>query len=921
MSLLKKVARTGRDQRGFTLVEVVLATFIMAFTSVGLIGMFNSTAQLSNLSMEHKDAERYARTISESILAIPFYRPYDGTHNVDVDDYFWGTAADRGGSITNNSWSTAPYISYSPPSNIADSRYTVSVKMAYVLSNLSTENMISNWVPKDTTEAGLDKPTGSDAEVFHLIQYQVKVAWNATLAGGTSTSYETYTALMSDTQYEANLGVATMINVDKSSRWGSGGANSATAPHTASGLGVQITGYGFVTGQAISASLVMQGVADIPINGLTRVDDKTLSGTVDLNTGNGTAPPWQPKRDPGQYTVKVTVGFAYAYAFKAFTVEFPVPSNLTVTPTSSDDSYAALAIKATGTNVLNLGYGTSPYNTAYAGATIRLIQYKDANNNVIASPSTINAIINDSSHLITYGNTPPGGYGVSNWVQAYFNLQGQAPGQYYVEVCNCQNNQVALKPGDVASSTTSAPIFTLTHATPIISNAYVTGSTNATGVVTNEVYVASGETRRFAYKSRAYHYSLRVDGQCLGGMDTVKLGVGGDPSTGGTNANFVVVSDTYGSTSSVQVSGDHTFLTVNFNFASVPDTYTTSDNSLPFWIYAYSSATPSYSAYKTGVFQIRKPKPILYRDAVYASGPGDFYHNCAPVTATLYGECLDSSAYNIKYMSGNYSGMGNQTWQVGSSDGGMVKGSPTNNGTTWQTSLNLIHCLTGANNIWVETNDATPQSDKTVARTATSGPSTYTFNVNVVAGPGALLSQSSGAVTITNWFDHWYYSQGFTEQVLGPTPNTEGTTLAKAEPGYNTNIKHGSTTKTESTYSYFTLKCQGLRDASVVNTTTTSGHTYGATTVSIYSGTSHTSPIYSGTYSVPDPASAAAAQTDRTNLFFTITTSHIVNMPTSTGNAGIGFTAYDSTYTSVSNWNDARFSIYAIWADNNGSAD
>ncbi|HEY5532547.1 MAG TPA: prepilin-type N-terminal cleavage/methylation domain-containing protein, partial [Candidatus Anoxymicrobiaceae bacterium] len=256
MSLFKRVVRTGRGQKGFTMVEVMLATFIMAFTSVGLIGMFNSSTQLSNVARERKDAQRYAETISETITAIPFYQPYDGSHDIDVDDHFWGSATDRGGSITTNNWSTAPYVTYNPPSNIADSRYTAAVKMVYVLGDLSTKNMKSDWVPKDTTSAGLDKPSSVDAVVYHLIKFEVKVSWKSTLAEGSTTRSETYVTLMSDTQYEANLGVSAITNVDPS-RPGSSGANSG--PHTASALMIQISGHGFVTGQTITASLVMQG--------------------------------------------------------------------------------------------------------------------------------------------------------------------------------------------------------------------------------------------------------------------------------------------------------------------------------------------------------------------------------------------------------------------------------------------------------------------------------------------------------------------------------------------------------------------------------------------------------------------------------------------------------------------------------------
>src|SRR5450756_2342595 len=99
MRWLNKVVRTGRRQDGFTLAEVAIAVLLMAISSIGLLAMFDSSLQLSSLARKSKDAKRIARTVSERIRAMPFYVPY-ANKDVDVDDSFWGTAEQRGGTAT-----------------------------------------------------------------------------------------------------------------------------------------------------------------------------------------------------------------------------------------------------------------------------------------------------------------------------------------------------------------------------------------------------------------------------------------------------------------------------------------------------------------------------------------------------------------------------------------------------------------------------------------------------------------------------------------------------------------------------------------------------------------------------------------------------------------------------------------------------
>ena len=475
MLWLNKMFRTGRRQDGFTVAEVAIAVLLMAISSIGLLGLFDSSLQLSGLARMSKDAKRVARTVSERIRAMPFYVPY-ANKDVDVDDFFWGTRA----VITkNDNWDTphtppdaAPYVGY--PQNI-DPRYTCEVKMAYVKDDLTIPNMKVDWVPKGPAAVGgKDKPLSVNGDVFHILKYEVKVSWKAQLSGGrTVDKSESYPTLMSDTEFQADLGVSEIINTSTSSaQWGTGGQNSNTAPHEGTpNLPIKITGYGFKADQPITALLDRPGVDPIPIKDasgtgpVTRVDDNTLTGKVDLTTGCTGAPPWQPRRDPGKWTVRVDVGLAYAFASDAFTVEFPRPQIALSTPSVGYDNQGPgsldVCLKTTGTKaVLNLGAGSSPY-TSYTGATILLVKVEDPNVIIQADPDMPITYCYSLTQKNWTWNWP-------GWVSAYFDLRGAILGKYYVVVANCKNNRVTLKPGDVAAkidpdpnSPTKTPIFTI----------------------------------------------------------------------------------------------------------------------------------------------------------------------------------------------------------------------------------------------------------------------------------------------------------------------------------------------------------------------------------------------------------------------------------------------------------------------------
>ncbi len=876
MRVLSKVKRLAKSQKGFTIAEVFIASLLMVMASMGLLSLINSSVQLSGISKEQKDAQQFARTVSERVKALPFYKPYDDS-DADIDDYFWGTAEQHHGDITRNEWEGTYANPYINCTLITDPRFGCQVKMAYVEDELDTANMKSDWIPKaGSSQQTKDKPMDANNKPLNVIKYEVKVTWKVQTEHAGSTSYS-YTTLVTSTQVQANLGVTAMINTDPNQpKWGTiwageepvGGvqkSNCLSAPHTANALQVKITGYGFKpTGN--EAFLMKPGLGDLPVNNLTYVDSGTLTGTVNLDSGSSTAPPWKPRRDPGRWTVRVKEGVAYAYAYDAFTVEFPRPvitgvSTVPATsPPSGKDTESSKVITATGTNVLNLGAGTAPY-TATCGATIRLV--KDDNPDMVIYSRDDTAII--------YAPLALGGYGATYSVTATFDLRDQIAGNYFVEIINCKDNRVEISDGNTISANNATYKFSISVGVPTPQKVYVQKEypdAPSSHYVAPYV-VASGtppEKRSFAYRNREYKYVLKVEGTDLGSVDTVRMGING-VAANGTSTDFVATG------TDVWTSPDSTYLFCTMDFKTVPEPLAVNDStSYNLWVYLENSTSGSKGSL-TNAFMVRKVRPILYKDAEKVNVPGEpagLYHNYAPVSVKLTGECLENSAYHIYYNSGTYSTMANQRYEVDDpdpthDDGTMVKGSPTSNGTEWTTQLNLIHCFTGANNIWVVSNDATPVTDNGFT---SNQPLTYSSNI-VVGSVGATLNpQASGAVTITNRFQDWWmtgpwYNRYWTFAWRGPTSNTEGGSVANAQ---RSNTQGGDwwwQTIEEGGYAAFTLRGQGFKDQSVGTTNVVLSYWNGSGWTAITGA--------NGNYSVPDPT-LLTVYNDRISKSFTIST-------------------------------------------------
>jgi len=438
-----KMLKASRSQSGFTIVEVSLAMLLLLMASIGVIGVFNSSTQLSLIARQAKEAQQFARTVSEKIRALPFYVPYDQVNDADVDDYFWGTAEQHGGDITNNNWDTAPVNPFVDCTLVTDSRFTCKVKMAYLLDeDLSTIGMKSDWVPSaGPNEERLDEPRDINDKAFNIIKYEVKVTWKSRKIGGSTTRSYSYVTLMTSTESEANIGVVSMINISEDPlKWGTDGENSPTAPHDASNVKVRIEGYGF-NDDSIPL-LVRSGYPDVAFQSFDVVSSTIIEGYLSLDSGS-IGQPWSPRRAPGMWTVQVSSGVVVAYGYKIFKVEFPRPEITSLTPVKGPTSSSAFSITAGGNKVLNLG--VTAVHPDYCGATIRLV--KDD------IPATI---IDPIAGNNTYKTPVPAdkGYTSYNTVTAVFDLRGREPGNYYVEIANCENNS---GPPEGAGNTISIP--------------------------------------------------------------------------------------------------------------------------------------------------------------------------------------------------------------------------------------------------------------------------------------------------------------------------------------------------------------------------------------------------------------------------------------------------------------------------------
>jgi hypothetical protein len=465
MYLRRKLNREG----GFTIAEILVAGFILAFALIPIVRMFDYSFSGIRQLEAIQDSVNCARAAVEEIRSMPFYEPYNATFgNVDIDDRFWGSrtpeTTNPGGSIPD--WETIPEAEYYAYGAFTDyEAYRIGVKLAYLDDDTGVAIILDGWGPKTP---GKDRPKDSANESLHLLLVQVNAYW---MKDGNESKY-TLESVVTDTEAIYNLGISSVTvtgpaaiqDLDEDGMVSK--ANAAahwSSPNV--DAQVEIKGWGFNPDLAanLTASIVRDKNNDIPIT-LSYTSPDTLRGTLKLyNTGTDIAgeADWYPRAAVGSWSVKVKQETILStYLYQGFIVQYPKPvisdfGNAADMSKSGENYLSAASLKVVG----------GPFINQVKTPAVRLIQYGD-NDEILNQVNGTNITLTVPASTYGYALSP------NCTITANFDLTTAAPGEYHMVVVNTDEPTLI---GHVASNR-SAAVYTIIDTIPIVDNAYVYGT-------------------------------------------------------------------------------------------------------------------------------------------------------------------------------------------------------------------------------------------------------------------------------------------------------------------------------------------------------------------------------------------------------------------------------------------------------------
>jgi hypothetical protein len=478
--------RKLKEQKGFTLAELLVAGVIISVALIPMAGMFDTASRGIMLSERIRSSTECAEAAVEQIRNIPFYEPYnENIGDVDIDDHFWGNRSPIYYSpiIVNVDGSYSPDWDNIPSVLIKDydstplfnelatldgyKDFKITAKLAYLEDDTGPAAMMPDWAPK---LSGKDRPLSDENENLHLLLVQVNVFW---LNNEIETSY-TLEQIVTDTEAIYGVGINKITVVGPEANQVPDHDNAAIHwPNNQTQ--VEIEGYGFDPA-TITAYLVRNKYDDIPIT-LSSKGEELLTGTINLySTGTPDVtgePDNYPRAGAGCWSVRINQQeIINAYMFRGFIVYYPKPeiSDLYNTDDGLRSGYNVETEKQ-----ITIEGGPFPYKKTPIGGEIiwspgvSLVRVDGGGNDKITG--TVTAISGSSN-----------GYTASPGCEiiATFDLSQGRPGIYAAQVVNIEAATIGSYPSDYSSVT-----YEIKVTSPEVTDVYVTGSEHQTKVYKN----------------------------------------------------------------------------------------------------------------------------------------------------------------------------------------------------------------------------------------------------------------------------------------------------------------------------------------------------------------------------------------------------------------------------------------------------
>lgn len=478
--------RFRKDEKGFSLAEILVAGLILVWGLIPVIGMFDQSFKGFRNMRKIQQSVNCAKAAMEQIRNIPFYEPHNTgnlNRDLDIDDRFWGTRdpmysnpsrVDGSGNSVPD-WDNIPKVTfYDYGAFPGYEDYKVAVQLCYLNDDTGVATMKSTWGPK---VVGHDRPTNSDNRILHLLLIKVTAFVSS---GGSDLEAYSLESVVTDTEAVYNLGVSSIEVVGPDSIKDPAGKPNAAAHWSNPNVDVQviIKGWGFDAVNdadgVVQAWLVRDRMYDTPIT-LNYLSETELRGRMTLYSGHNESSavnPWTPKAAIGYWSVKVRQkGVLSAYLYNGFVVQYPQP---VIADFGNDPDYGKTGLNIWNNATLKIKGG--PFCFVQERPAVRLVK--------LAGDGSVEHQVNGNVVSVT---APSGTYGYASSpsceITATFDFTSAPPGEYRMQVVNTREPTLI---GHVGSAYSSA-VYVIQQMVPRVDDVYVatTGSHTAYSNVGN----------------------------------------------------------------------------------------------------------------------------------------------------------------------------------------------------------------------------------------------------------------------------------------------------------------------------------------------------------------------------------------------------------------------------------------------------
>jgi len=363
-----------KSEKGFSMAEVVIAMAVFVSAILGISMMLMSGSGAVTRGAMESTATQLAQKKIEDVKTLPFYSPWTGIPNKDIDDFYWNfnaSGTDKNATQLTTEQpheNTLAYEDYGHISGFGKYKRTTAIQYQMVTpSQLVSTAMNDNWVPKNpegnkVVSPNFDMQKDTSGNKVHLLIVEVRVYYRLGDSGQQMSYAER--AVVSDLMVTGSTNNPALVV--KSVTPAEGQLNSKQLK-----MDITVQSEGLTSTDIVSVSLWYAGQTSIPGKSVTIKSSTLISCEFDL-TAHQTGITVR----PGMYNLEVywkNKGWKDTSFRNCFTVTVPPPTFTSISPAWGYNGQSARPVVISGSDFLGATVNLERNNGTIIPATETIV--------------------------------------------------------------------------------------------------------------------------------------------------------------------------------------------------------------------------------------------------------------------------------------------------------------------------------------------------------------------------------------------------------------------------------------------------------------------------------------------------------------------------------------------------------------------